>query len=188
MGKHMSGVGAGRRFARTRRGPREPSSYAVRPTQTVRKHRFVEERRKKRRGTTKREWPTGGHMPTVGPVLGSFALGWGHRGLRPLALGVGHQSLRRMRPGRRLAHARLWPLTLARSRSRSLMLGSDLSRELARSTPVIVRLRYVLSRDYVRGVGRRSNGCLTCVRVDISHTRDAGHGSPRLIPYGRPRR
>ena len=57
-------------------------------------------------------------------------------------------------------------------------------RELVRSIPAIGLLRYALSRDYVRGVSRWLNVCLTCVRVDYSPARDGGHGSLRLAPYG----
>jgi len=46
LGERMSGVGAVRRFAHARRGPREPSSHAVRPAPTVRRHRRVEGRLK----------------------------------------------------------------------------------------------------------------------------------------------
>ena len=51
----------------------------------VRRHRFVEGRRKRSRGTTKREWWTGERVPTVGRALGPFALGWGPRVLRSWA-------------------------------------------------------------------------------------------------------
>jgi len=74
----------------------------------VRRHRFVEGRRKKCRGTTKREWWKGERVPTVGRVLGPFALGWGPS-RPPLAGGVGRLGLRRVRSGLRLAHSRLGP-------------------------------------------------------------------------------
>jgi len=105
----------------------------------VRRHRFVEGRRKKCQGTTKREWWTSKRVPTVGRVLCPFALGCDPRGLRSRAA---------------------W--TVWASVGCVLVVGSltldwgfrNLSRELARSTTANGHLHYVLSRDYVIEVGR----------------------------------